>query len=131
MQRSFYPRWLTVAAPLLALLLGVVHGASLLLTGEGGLDSFLFMLLAASLLPYVVCFLLAKLANNIGAALGGLLAVSVLDAAMYWSVFVQPRGSTAALGLLFAPVWKLFVALPVGALIGFAIDAALTKRFLT
>ena len=130
MQRQFYPRWLARGTQLLALVLGVTHVAALLLATEGGLDHFLAMLLAASALPYMICFLIAK-SDNLGAALGGIIAVSVLDAAIYWSVFLEPKSSTAALGLLFAPVWKLFAALPLGALVGFAIDAAVTKRYLT
>jgi uncharacterized membrane protein YfcA len=51
----------------------------------------------------------------------------MFDGWTYWSVFIAPRSSTAALGLLFAPMWKTFVPLPIGAVIGHAIGKRLAR----
>lgn len=39
------------------------------------------------------------------------------DVFMHYSVFVAPKGSTAALGLLFMPLWNLLLIGPAGALL--------------
>lgn len=131
MPRTPYPAWLSTAVALLAAGAGVVHVVFLVVKAEGPADSFLVMLLLASALPYALCVFIARPTRQLGAALGGLALIVALDVWMFWSVFVEPKGSTAALGLLFAPVWKLFVALPLGGLLGFAVDAAITKRSFT
>lgn len=123
-----YPRRVVLTASLVITGLALAHAVSLLAAADGPLNGFLVGLVAASVLPYGVCLVLLKWRNNVGAALGAALAAAVVDVAMYWSVFVQPKSSTAALGLLFAPVWKLAVALPVGGLVGLAIDAALSRK---
>jgi hypothetical protein len=108
--------------------LAVAHVASLTLAADGPFDSFLIGLLAASALPYLLCLGVLKWTGSAGAALGGLIAIAVFDLWMYWSVFIAPRGSTAAIGLVFAPVWKLFILLPLGALIGRALEAWRARR---
>ena len=108
-----------------------LHVASLAYGSAGPLLSyFMIGLLAFSLVPYLVCLLLISWAKKVGAGLGGLVGVAALDLAVYWSVFVSPKGSTAALGLLFAPVWKLVAALPIGALLGLALEAAVIRPWL-
>jgi hypothetical protein len=129
MARDIYPRWLVTGSTWLVIAVGLLHIGSLLYQAEGPIDGFLVGLLALSALPYFVCIVLLRVVNNVGAALGGLVAIVALDAFMYWAVFISPRGSTAAVGSVFAPIWKLFVLLPLGALIGFAVDAAATRRF--
>jgi hypothetical protein len=109
----------------------VIHAASLVHRLDGPLLSpFTLGLLAFSLVPYLGCLLLIRWRRNVGAGLGALVGVVALDVAVYWSVFVSPRGSTAALALLFAPLWKLVAALPLGALLGTAVDAAVARRSL-
>jgi hypothetical protein len=109
-------------AALAIITLALIHVGSLLFAAEGPVDGFLVGLLGASALPYALCLALLKWTKSVGPALGGTLAIVLLDAWMYWSVFISPRGSTAALGLLFAPLWKLFILLPLGAAVGFAVE---------
>ena len=122
MATSKDPAWLwkTAATTIIALVL--IHVGSLLLAAEGPVDGFLVGLLVASALPYALCLALLRWKKSVGPALGGTIAIVLLDAWMYWSVFISPRGSTAALGLLFAPLWKLFMPLPLGAALGFAVE---------
>jgi hypothetical protein len=116
------------AARLAIIALALAHIGSLFLAADGPLDGFLIALLAASALPYLLCLGVLRWTGNPWAALGGLIAIAVFDLWMYWSVFIAPRGSTAAVGLIFAPVWKLFILLPLGAVVGRALQAWRTRR---
>ena len=42
--------------------------------------------------------------------------------AAFYSAFIHPTSSTAALGLLFMPLWNLLFFAPVGALLGWLIS---------
>lgn len=106
----------------------LVHVGSLFLAADGLVTGFLVGLLAASALPYLLCLGVLKWTRSVGAALGGLLAIALFDAWMYWSVFIAPRGSTAAVGLVFAPHWKIFILLPIGAVVGRVTEAWLARR---
>jgi hypothetical protein len=43
---------------------------------------------------------------------------------MHYVVFVQPTGSTAALGLLFMPLWNLLLLGPIGLLVVWGLEAS-------
>jgi hypothetical protein len=122
------PTGLSRAAPTIIVALGLVHVGSLFLAADGPVNGFLVGLLVASALPYLLCLGVQKWTRSVGAALGGLLAIAFFDAWMYWSVFIAPRGSTAAVGLVFAPLWKTFILLPIGAGVGHVTEAWLTRR---
>lgn len=113
------------AAAILAFMM--LHVGSILQAAEGPVGGFVIGLLAASAFPYLLCLGVLKWTRSIGAALGGLTAIVLFDGWMYWSVFIAPRSSTAALGLLFAPMWKTFVLLPTGAVIGHVIGKRLAR----
>ena len=119
---------LSRAAKTLIVAFVLVHVGSLFRAADGPVTGFLAGLLAASALPYLLCLGVLKWTRSVGAALGGLLAIALFDVWMYWSVFVSPRGSTAAVGLVFAPLWKTFILLPIGAVIGRVIEAWLARR---
>ena len=122
------PTGLSRTATTLIVAFGLVHVGSLFLATARPVNGFLVGLLAASTLPYLLCLGVLKWTRSVGAALGGLLAIALFDAWMYWSVFIAPRGSTAAVGLVFAPLWKTFLLLPIGAVIGRVIEAWLARR---
>jgi hypothetical protein len=122
------PIGLSRAANTLVVAFGLLHVGSLFLAADGPVTGFLVGLLAASALPYLLCLGVLQWTRSVGAALGGLLAIALFDAWMYWSVFIAPRGSTAAVGLVFAPLWKTFILLPIGAVIGRVIEARLARR---
>jgi hypothetical protein len=115
------------ATAALIALLALVHAASLVLSAAGGAPGFLAALVAASLLPYLLVYGLLRWTRRVAPALGALAAVVAVDAIAYWATFVRPTSSTSALVLLFAPLWKLVLALPVGAAVGWGVQRLLRR----
>jgi len=88
------------------------------LQGSSSADSeFGLWMLGWSLGPIVVAVILA-LVNVRAAAWGWLVAVTFSGYAVFASVFVWPQSSTAALALIWAPLWNLIVLGPIGAVVG-------------
>ena len=112
MRRSFV---LTIAAGCL------LHLYTFTFKADGGWSLFVVGLLAFSLTPYAVAEILARFGRMASSALGFAAGALIGDLYMHYSVFMAPKGSTAALGLLFMPLWNLLILGPVGALIGWAI----------
>jgi len=71
-----------------------------------------------SLAPYVAGGLVLFLFKRPHATAGALLIPAILDAGNFYSVFIHPTSSTAALGMLFVPFWNLVVFVPLGGAIG-------------
>jgi hypothetical protein len=71
-----------------------------------------------SLSPYIVSALLCFAFRKPHAAAGALILPAILDAGAYYSAFVDPQGSTAALSLLVIPIWNILLFVPIGAAIG-------------
>jgi hypothetical protein len=82
---------------------------------EGGAGTFLVGLVMLSCLPYAIAAVLALSRRGQVIGLGGAAAALLADIYMHYSVFVAPKGSTAALGLLAMPFWNLLVIGPAGA----------------
>ena len=97
----------------------LLHLFTVTFRGEGDLDwaglGFLAGLLVWSLVPYLVWASVALIKRHMDPAIGGAAATLGFDLYMHYSVFVSPTGSTAALGLLFAPLWNLLLFGPIGA----------------
>src|SRR4051812_44631516 len=73
---------------------------------------------ALALSPYMVAACLYFLARKPHAAAGALVLPALLDAGNYYSVFVNPQGSTAAVGLFFVPIINVAFLVPIGAALG-------------
>jgi hypothetical protein len=71
-----------------------------------------------SLSPYIVAACLYFWARKPHAAAGALILPALFDAGNYYSVFVDPQGSTAALGMLFVPLLNIAILVPIGAAVG-------------
>ena len=106
---------LTIAAGCL------LHVYTFTIKAEGGWTLFVIGLFAFSLTPYAVAAIVARFGRMTSSALGFAVGALIGDLYMHYSVFIAPKGSTAALGLLFMPLWNLLMLGPVGALIGWAI----------
>lgn len=117
--RELGARWRAVAV-ITAVVAAGLHGYTGTVMAEGGSIPFVLGLFTWSMLPYVLGLLVGR-DNPLAGALGVLPALP-LDAYMYYSVFVAPDSSTAALGLLSMPAFNLLVVLPVGMLLGYAIS---------
>jgi hypothetical protein len=72
-----------------------------------------------ALMPYAVLAVMGRLISNRFAVGGAGVLVLVLECALRAAIFVWPRSSTAAVALVFSPVWLTVVALPVGGVAGF------------
>ena len=114
---------LTIAAGCL------LHLYNFAFKADGGWSLFVVGLFAFSLTPYAVAVMLARFGRMASSAVGFAAGALIGDLYMHYSVFIAPKGSTAALGLLFMPLWNLLIIGPVGALIGWAIARFIGKRF--
>ena len=116
------PLLLTIAAGCL------LHLYTFAFKADGGWSLFAVGLFAFSLTPYAVAVMLARFGRMASSALGFAAGALVGDLYMHYSVFIAPKGSTAALGLLFMPLWNLVVIGPGGALIGWAMARFIGRR---
>src|SRR3954471_22151226 len=71
-----------------------------------------------SLSPYIVGAVLLFLFKRPHAAAGAVLLPAFLDAGSFYSAFINPEGSTAALGVFFVSLLNIGVLAPIGAAIG-------------
>lgn len=70
-----------------------------------------------SMLPYALCLIvLLRSRSGVPAALGAGVALA-LDLFAHYDVFVHPTGSTAALALIFVPLWSALIFAPVAMLV--------------
>ncbi len=81
-----------------------------------------------SWLPYLVCLLIAVGRRNPVIPLCGAFLPLIMDLILYDSVFIHPTSSTAAIGLLFMPLYNLALFMPLGLLIGFFLAVLLKKE---
>ena len=75
-----------------------------------------------SLSPYFVVGGLFWTWRRERATLGAAMLPAIADLLVHYGVFVAPEGSTAAVGLVAAPLWNLFLLLPLGAVLGWLAD---------
>ncbi len=97
-------------ANFLIILSGIgLHTYTLLSTFSLGHAVFLIGLMLVSIFPYAICLVLTLVKPGFyWVSFGGALAALVVDSLTYHSVFISPHSSTAALALLFSPLWNLF-----------------------
>jgi hypothetical protein len=80
-----------------------------------------------SLSPYIVAGVLLFQFRLPHASAGALVLPIIMDTGTFYSVFISPEGSTAALGLLIMPLWNLIIFVPAGGLLGWRLDKRLQK----
>lgn len=82
---------------------------------SSGEPSFGFLLWA--MIPYFLCLLLSAFpATKVPVIAGGALALA-FDLWGHYPVFIVPKGSTAALALLFIPLWSTIIVVPLATLV--------------
>ncbi len=81
-------------------------------------DSFSIVWWLWSLGPYFAGAVILFLLKRPHATVGALVVPALLDAGNFYSVFIHPESSTAALGMLFVPLWNLVAFVPIGGAIG-------------
>lgn len=122
-------RFATWAAVTVASLGIALHGYISLFKADTGPNAFTLGLFSWSVVPYAICLLVALLGKRwplLG--LFGAAAALIADLNLYYSVFVAPDSSTAAIGLLFAPLINLVVFVPLGMLVGYGLGRWLNRR---
>lgn len=95
---------------------------------EGEFDTFLTILILLSCTPYLICLFLIFMKKEQLIILFGAALPLILDLFMHYTVFIRPNSSTAALGLLFMPIWNIIVFMPLGLLIGFCLKKFVFKQ---
>jgi hypothetical protein len=100
----------------------LLHAYTAFFKAAGPVNTFLLGLMLWSWLPYVGSAVLLRVSKSAHAALGAALFALGADVAAFYSAFIHPTSSTAALGLLFMPLWNLLFFAPVGALLGWLIS---------
>lgn len=105
----------------------LLHAYAVLFLAEGPFGLFHVGIFLWSCLPYAVCVVLWKVGWTAPSAFGACFAVAA-DLWMHYQVFIAPGGSTAALGLLFIPLWNLAIFVPLGALLGWWISTRWGRR---
>jgi hypothetical protein len=83
----------------------------------GGLSLLLVGLVLLSCVPYAIAAALASRARTSVFGLGAALACLVVDIYVHYTVFVAPKSSTAAVGLVVTPFFNLLLVGPMGALV--------------
>jgi hypothetical protein len=93
-------------------------------------DSSDFGLLLAffGTLPYGVALLFTSSKRSLWPAVCAAAFPLALDLLIYYDVFISPSGSTAALALLFAPFWNLFVLAPVSGIIAMVVISVIDRN---
>jgi hypothetical protein len=115
-------RGVALVRPPLALAAVVAAGVALhAWHAAGASGAFALGLLAWSLVPYAVCVVVGLVPALRRAALVGAIVVLAADAYAHYTVFVAPASSTAALALLFAPLWNALVLAPAAMLATWAL----------
>lgn len=87
-------------------------------------SGFSIGLLFWSLIPYLIIIAFRKASYG---AFCAVIVVFLFDFFMHLEVFVWPGSSTAALGLLFMPLWNLVLFIPLSFLTGYFIEKRLMK----
>jgi hypothetical protein len=106
----------------------LLHAYTIALKAEGGWSLFTIGLFAYSLTPYTAAVVMASFRSTARAATGFAAGALIGDLFMNYSVFIAPKGSTAALGLLLMPMWNLFLLGPIGAILAWAAAKLISKR---
>lgn len=106
-----------------------LHLYTAVFKAEGGMAAIAFLigLFLWSCTPYAVAAVLARGRRAVW-GLGAAAACIAADLFMHYSVFIAPKGSTAALGLLFMPLWNLLVIGPVGALLFWLVHRVVSRQ---
>jgi hypothetical protein len=120
-----FPKSVAILVPSLGILL---HAYISFFEASGGPNAFTLGLLAWSSLPYAICLLIAFAIDRPFLGFCGATVALLADLGTYYSVFVSPTSSAAAISVLFAPMVSLVVWVPVGVLVGFLLGRLKTRR---
>ncbi len=95
-----------------------LHTYEHIFLGEGSV-SIGFLLW--SMVPYGLCLILSAFPVTKVPVIAGAALTLAFDLFGHYSVFINPQGSTAALVLLFIPLWSLVIVVPLTTFVVWAI----------
>ena len=81
--------------------------------GYSGTEDFPAVFFAWSMGPYVLLLAVSSLKPLRAPSIAGAAIALAFDALIHYQVFVHPTSSTAAIALLFAPIWNALVFIPI------------------
>jgi hypothetical protein len=81
------------------------------LAKSSGLFSYGWLIWA--LVPYSLVLALSCFASTRTAVIAGAVMALVIDAWTHYGVFIEPKGSTAALALIWIPLWNTIIVIPL------------------
>jgi hypothetical protein len=87
-----------------------------------GISSFSLGLTAWSVIPYIICLIILRSFGSPVKALVAGLFIFIMDILIHVEVFISPSGSTAAVGLVFMPLWNSVLVIPIGCSVGWVIE---------
>jgi hypothetical protein len=70
-----------------------------------------------ALLPYGLVLALSCFRGTREASIAGGVVALLLDGLVHYDVFVNPQGSTAALALIWIPIWSTLIFVPIATLV--------------
>lgn len=80
-----------------------------------------FGFLLWSMVPYGLCLALSAFRSTKAPVVAGAALTLAFDLWGHYAVFVNPQGSTAALALLFIPLWSTIIVVPLATFIAWSI----------
>jgi len=107
----------------LALITGAV--ALHIYEGTSGTEEFPIVFFAWAMGPYALLLAVSSLKPLRTPSIAGAAIALAFDALIHYQVFVQPTSSTAAIALLFAPIWNALVFIPIAVAMAWK---AITRR---
>jgi hypothetical protein len=105
----------------------LLHAYTATVKSEGGLTAFSFKLMIWSWVPYLICLALNFLVKPLTVFPAAILTF-LLDIFNYYTVFINPKSSTAAIGLLWVPLWNIILFIPAGLLVEKIIVTVLARK---
>jgi len=99
----------------------VLHSYEQWWEGGSSSDGISLAWLLWSLTPYALCLFVSAFPATRMPAVAGAVVALAFDSIAHYDVFVNPKGSTAALALVFVPLWNTIVFSPLAILIAWLV----------
>jgi hypothetical protein len=106
----------------------LLHAYTAFIKSEGGTTPFSIGLMLWSWLPYLLSAWFFSLMRRPLVPLCGVIPPLIIDAWTFYAVFIRPQSSTAALALIWVPLWNLVIFMPLGMLIGWILSRFLRPK---
>ena len=86
------------------------------------------MMWLVALVPYAAGGILLFRLQRAHAAVGAMLLPAFMDAGTFYLIVINPPNSMTAFGLIFVPLWNVFLFAPLGGALGWWVGDRITDR---